>query len=126
MSIGLKYTESIELVKPVLDEYGSEKIGTITTVNCLFINRTGTSHGANQDSIISDASLYIDVDDSYVIENHNRLEEFLVKANRFGISDEDAWYKITNVSIGMDKLLDNKIDNIKLSLKKTVGIQYVS
>jgi len=126
MSVELTYTDSIRLVKPVVDMYGSEKIGDIETVACIFITRTGTNHSNNQDSITTEASLYIDHTNSFVLSNSNRLEEFLVISNRFGSNDGDSWYKIVNVSIGMDKLLNNQVDHIKLSLKKTVGISYVS
>jgi len=126
MSVELTYTDSIRLVKPVVDMYGAQKISSIETVACIFITRTGASHSANRDEIITDASLYIDHENSFVLANSDRLEEYLVISNRFGSSDGDSWYKITNVSIGMDKLLENQVDHIKLSLKKTVGISYVS
>lgn len=126
MSIGLTYNDSIRLVEPIIDNYGGERIGQIETVACIFISRSGTSHGTNQDAITTDASLYIDPTNNFVINNFNRLEEFMVIANRFNSVDSDSWYKVVNVSVGMDKLLENKIDNIKLSLKKTVGLSYVS
>lgn len=126
MSVKLVYTDSIRLVKPVIDNYGGERIGQIETVSCIFITRTGSSHSSNQDSIDTDASLYIDPTNIFVTNNFNRLEEFMVISNRFGSADGDSWYKVTNASVGMDKLLENKIDHIKLSLKKTVGLSYVS
>lgn len=126
MSVKLTYTDSIRLVKPVIDNYGGERIGQIETVSCIFITRTGESHSNNQNVITTDASLYIDPAHWFVVNNFNRIEEFLIIANRFNSTDGDSWYKITNVSIGMDKLLENKIDHIKVSLKKTVGLNYVS
>lgn len=126
MSLGLDYIDTVQLVQPVIDAYGAEKIGRIETVKCLFISKTGSSHSANEDNIDSDASLYIDTSNQFVLENCNRLEEYLIISSMFGSQTGDSWYKIINVSIGVDKLLNNEIDNIKLSLKKTVGIQYVS
>lgn len=126
MSICLDYKDTVQLVLPVIDSYGSEKIGQVETVNCLFISNTGWSHSNNQNAITSDAELYIDPSHWFVQENYNRLEEMLVIASRFGSDSGESWYKITNVVVAEDKLLCNEIDNIKIGLKKTTEIQYVS
>jgi hypothetical protein len=126
MSILLDYKDSVEIVKTKVDNYGGQRIDEIETVSCLFISKNSSSHAQNQDSIDSDAELYIDPTSAFVIENFYRLEEMLVIAGRFNTSDSDSWYKITSVSVGEDKLLDNEINNILLRLKKTVGITYVS
>lgn len=122
----IDYKDTIQLIMPVVDEYGSEKIGQVETVRCLFISNTGWSHSTNQAAITSDAEIYIDPTHFFVEENYNRLEEMLVIASRFGSDADESWYKITNVVVAEDKLLCNEIDNIKLSLKKTTEIQYVS
>lgn len=124
--IGLTYLDSIQIVDPVVDSYGAQKIGQVETVPCLFISRTGSAHTANADGIVSDAELYIDPTHWFVQDNWNRLEEMLVIAARFGADAEESWYKIINVRVGEDKLLTNNIDNILVGLKKTTEIQYVS
>lgn len=124
--IGLDYKDTISLVDPVIDEYGAEKIGRIETVNALFIQRTASSHVSNQDQIDSDAEIYIDIENDFVADNFYRLEEMLVIANPFGASSADSWYKIISVTVGQDKLLGNDIDNVRLDLKKTTEIPYVS
>ena len=78
MSIGLTYTDTVQIVKPVIDEYGTEQIGEIETVNCLFITKTGMSHSNNQDVITADAELYIDPENDFVKDNYYRLEEMLI------------------------------------------------
>jgi hypothetical protein len=124
--IGLDYKDSISLVDPVIDEYGSEKIGQVETVPALYIQRTGFVHAANQDDITSDGQIYIDPEHWFVVENVYRLEELLVIANSFNGSSSQAWYRIERVVVGQDKLLGNQIDNIKLELKKTTELNYVS
>lgn len=124
--IGLTYKDTISLVDPVIDEYGTEKIGQVETVPALFIQRTGYNHASNQDAITSDAEIYIDPTHWFVIENAYRLEELLVIANPFSGTEADAWYRIQDVVVGQDKLLSNGIDNVKLELKKTTGLDYVS
>lgn len=122
----IDYKDTIQLIDPLVDSYGSEKIGQVETVNCLFISRTGANHVANQAGITSDAELYIDPNHWFVSQNWNRLEEMLIIASEFGSPADESWYKITNINIGQDKLLCNNIDNILLQLKKTVKINYVS
>jgi hypothetical protein len=126
MSIGLTYKDTVTIIKPVIDEYGTEQIEETHTVNGLFISRNSYSHASNQDNLDSDAEFYIDINNDFVIENYYRLEEMLIIANRFGTPNGDAWYKVVSVTVGEDKLLNNKIDNVLLRLKKTVGISYVS
>lgn len=124
--IGLDYKDTINLVDPVIDAYGAEKIGQVEQVPALFIQNTGWQHQNNQDAIDSDGEIYIDPTHWFVVENAYRLEELLVIANPLGGSNADAWYRIIDVTVGQDKLLTNKIDNIRLELKKTTEIPYVS
>lgn len=124
--IGLDYKDSISLIDPVIDEYGAEKIGQVETVPALFIQNTGWSHSANQAQVDSNAEIYIDPTHWFVVQNYYRLEDMLVIANPLGGDADDAWYRIVDVTIGQDKLLTNSIDNIRLELKKTTEIPYVS
>lgn len=122
----ITYKDTIRIVKPVVDGYGSEKIGEIANVKALFSQSTGWSHGANQSAIDSDAIAYIDPIDSFVTTNFYRLEGMMVIAELFGVPEEDAWYRIVDVNVGRDLLLCDKVDNIRIALKKTVGITGVS
>lgn len=124
--IGLDYKDTIYLVDPVIDEYGAEKIGQVEEVPALFIQNTGWEHQSNQDAITSNGEIYIDPEHWFVIANANRLEELLVIANPFGASSADSWYRVNDVTVGQDKLLTNQIDNIRLELKKTSELGYVS
>lgn len=124
--IGLDYKDTVNLVDPVIDAYGAEKIGQVEQVPALFIQNTGWQHSDNQDAIDSDGEIYIDPTHWFVVENAYRLEELLVIANPLGGATADAWYRITDVTVGQDKLLTNQIDNIKLELKKSTELPYVS
>lgn len=124
--IYLDYKDTIKIVDPVIDSYGAEKIGQIEEVDCLFIQITGWEHSNNQDGITSDAEIYIDPEHWFIKANFYRLEDMLVIANPFGEAEADAWYRIINVTVGQDKLLSNGVDNIRLELKKTTELKYVS
>lgn len=124
--IGLDYKDTVQLVDPVIDSYGAEKIGQVETVPALFIQSTGWSHNSNQTAVDSDGEIYIDPEHWFVIANTYRLEDMLVIANPFGSANGDAWYRIVDVIVAQDKLLTNGIDNVKLELKKTTELPYVS
>lgn len=124
--IGLDYKDTVQLVDPVIDGYGAEKIGQVETVPALFIQSTGWSHSTNQTAVDSDGVIYIDPTHWFVIANFYRLEDCIVIANPFGSPNGDAWYRIIDVIVAQDKLLTNSIDNVKLELKKTTELPYVS
>ena len=111
--ICITYKDTIRLIKPVVDGYGAESIGEMSNVPSLFAQNTGWSHGSNQSAITSDAVVYVDPNNAFVLANFNRLEGMLVVAQLFGVEEEEAWYRIIGVNVGRDLLLCNQIDNIQ-------------
>jgi len=128
MSVELDYKDTVQLVKVKRssDGYATEVIDELVDVNALFLANTGWVHGQNQSGVTSDAQVYLDPENDFVLDNYNRLEGMLLIYNKFGEDEGDAWYRIESVIVGEDKLLDNQIDNIQCSLKKTTEINYVS
>lgn len=122
MSVCLDYKDTIRLILPQVNGYGSESVDEEANVGAIFVQGTGWAHGANQTAVTSDAVCYVNPADAFVQAHFNRLEGMLVVAQLFGVAESEAWYRITEVSIGRDALLCNNIDNILVSLKKTVGI----
>lgn len=118
--------ETVTLIKTDVDEWNRQTITDEEDVKSLFISNTGYSHSANQNAIDSTAAVYLDSTNEFVKNNFNRLEEMLVVAQPYGDEYPESWYKITNVDVGQDKLLGNKIDNILVNLKKTTEISRVS
>lgn len=128
MGIGLDYKDTVRLISTQLtsDGYGTEIVDEVHDVQALFLSNTGWQHGNFRTEILADAEVYLDPEDPFVIENAYRLEGMYILAERFG-SDEDAsWYKIEQVIVGEDKLLDNQIDNVNCQLKKTSEVPNVS
>lgn len=119
------YKDTIILVDPVLDSYGSERIGRQETVKCIFGQVTGYARGANQAAISSDAVAYLDPTHFFVQEAYNRLEGMLIITS-FGEASTDAWYRIESVSVGKSSLLDNALDNVQVNLSKTTAITSIS
>jgi len=123
--IGLDYKDTIYILDPVLDEYGSEKIGRLEEVQSLFIQRTGYDHSDNEADITSDAVAYLDPANSFLQEVSYGIQGMLINAG-YAEDVSDEWYRISDVTIAQDKLLSNQIEHIKISLKKTAPIGYVS
>jgi len=126
MSIRLDYKDEVTIVETEINEYNSESIKSENIVPALFLQKTGFSHGSNQESITSDATVYVDPTNDFVISNFNRLEGMLLKANLFDSPESITWYRIASVEVAQDKLLCNDIDNIYLSLNKSTEIHYAN
>ena len=119
------YPDIVTLVVTAPNGYGDAEIVSTHEVKATFIENTGWERGSYSNPITSDSMAYIDHEDSFVIENAYRLEEMKLVANIFGGKESQSWYKISKVEVGKRPLLDNSIDNIRLSLDKTVKITKV-
>lgn len=126
MGIGLSYNYTAKIIDPAIDDYGADKIGQLEYVDCIFYTRKGTNEGNNQENITTSAIAYVDPLNSYISSNIEKLVGMYFIATRQNSSEADSWYRIINVTVGEDKLLEDEIDNIRLDLQKTVGIPYVS
>lgn len=121
----MKYPDSVILVDPVLDEYGSEKIGRMETVLASVGQVQGYAQTSNQADITSDAIAYLDPTNSFVVEKYNRLEGMLLIMSE-GEAQADAWYRIVAISVGKKSLTSNVLDNVQCALQKTTAIVSVS
>ena len=119
------YPDSVIVVDPVLDEYGSEKIGRMETVAASIGQVQGYAQSTGQADITSDTVCYLDPANSFLIEKSNRLEGMLLITSE-GEAQADAWYRIVTVNVGKKSLTSNRLDNIQLALKKSSPIASVS
>lgn len=128
MGVLLDYKDTVQLISTQLasDGYGTEIVDEVNDVQALFLSNTGWQHGNFQTQTTSDAEVYLDPEDEFVMANAYRLEGMYILANRFEGEDSQEWYKITQVIVGEDKLLDNQIDNVQCQLKKTTEVPNVS
>lgn len=126
MSVGLRYPDKITIFNVSPGLYGQEVIEDEAVVAAIFVQNTGWSHSGNQDAITSSATAFVDPTDEFVRNNVNRLEGLPVVAQFAGIGESDAWYRITDVSVSRDSLLENRIDNIQISLQKSTSIRGIS
>lgn len=127
LNMNLCHKDTITIYEVGSSEYGNDKsIVDQHTMKATFIQSTGYGHNANQDFVNSDAIVFPDERDSWVIESAYRLEGMYVKASVGGGDQNQNWYKITKVTVSRSHLLNNRIDNVQCALKKTESIADVS
>lgn len=119
-------TDTVKLATTTTDGYGDKTVTVLTEVKSLFIQRSNVSHDTNAEMGMSDAVVYLDPKNQVVLDNAYRLEGMYIIAQPFGQTEQESWYKITTVSVGQRKLLNNAVDNIHCGLDKAAGVAYVS
>ncbi len=122
----MKLIDTVKLATTTSDGYGDKHLTILTDVKSLFIQRTAATHDANQENVNSDAVVYLDPTNQVVLDNAYRLEGMYIIAQPFGQSQGESWYKITGVTVGQRKLLNNAVENIHCLLDKAAGLAYVS
>lgn len=127
MTLKLKYPDTGIFIKTTSDGYANTKITSEQeSVPIIFVQNTGFERNNAQDSVKSDAVCYPDFTNGFVIENVNRLEGMYLIVQLFNSTENQSWYKIIDVTVNRDHLLNNKIDNIELRLKKTRPVSGVN
>ncbi len=122
----VKYPHTIRFFDTAVDEYGEHAVTSYADVPAVFEQQTGFTHGDYQDAITSDAVALIDPKDDWVLANAYRIEEKLCMVNLYSDSDNQSWYKVVQSAVGSSHQLDNVIDTVRIVLKKTKALQYVS
>lgn len=127
MTLALNYQDTATFFEVEAGGYANDKsIASQNDVPVIFLQNTGFNRTNNQESVTADAICYPDFNNEFIVANHNRLEGMYILAPLFGVSDDEGWYKVTQVIVNRDHLLNNTIDNIQLLLKKTRKLAGVS
>lgn len=123
----IEYQDSVTILKAASSGYrGSKDVSEYKVVPAIFIQSTGFIQAGFQENIDADAICFPDPESQFVLDNFNRLEGMYLIAEIFGVDEDDAWYKIIDVTVNRDHLLENEIDNVQLNLKKTEPIPGIS
>lgn len=120
----MRLIDTVKLATTTVDGYGDRTVTILTDVKSLFIQRSAITHSTNADGITSDATIYLDPTNTIVLDNAFKLEGMYIISQPFGESTDEAWYRITNVTVGQRKLLNNAVDNIHCNLEKVAGLAY--
>ncbi len=123
----IEYQDEVTILKAASGGYrGSKTVSEYKVVPAIFIQSTGFVQAGFQENIDSDAICFPDPENQFVLDNFDRLEGMYLIAELFGVDENDAWYKIIEVTVNRDHLLENETDNVQLNLKKTEPIPGVS
>lgn len=123
----LNYQDEVTILEAASGGYrGTKTVTDYKVIPVIFIQATGFVQAGFQENIDADALCFPDPTSQFVVDNFNRLEGMYIIAELFGVDEDKAWYKIDKVTVNRDHLLENKIDNIQLNLKKTRPILGVS
>lgn len=127
MSDLLNYQDLTTFVLAQSSGYGNNKTVDVQgDVEVIFIQNTQFRRFGYQDQIDADAICFPNPLNTFITTHFNRLEGMYILAPLFGASDTVAWFKVTQVIVNRDHLLENEIDNIELRLKKASAIPGVS
>lgn len=116
--------DNCQIAQISTDGYGDRTVNILTTVDCLFLQSTGSSHSGNVDLATSDAHVYLDIENDEIKGRGYRLEGMYLLINPFGANDNQSWYKIFRVVVGQRKLLNNQVDNVHAFLQKAANPGY--
>lgn len=100
-----------------LNAYGDKYLYASEEVPCLFNWGFSENHSNYVDNIATDATAYVDIDNEFVQEWKYRLEgEYLIMTRH----DDEMWFKIQSVDLGITLLTDNVENNCFLRLEKSI------
>lgn len=122
MSIVMK--DTCQLAQISEDGYGDMQVEVLTTIGCLFLQGTGSSHSNNVEIATADAHVYLDIYDEAIRGIAYRLEGFYLLINPFGGNPDESWYRIIRVQVGQKKLTSNEVDNVHAFLQKVSNPGY--
>ena len=124
MNLFLNYKDPVILINTTQDGYGDNTVSHVEHLYGLFVQKTGQSQINYTEIISSDAHVYLDIQNEYVLENAFRLEGMYIIANVEDFSQDESWYRISRAVVGQRKLLDNEINNVECFLTKCEPLEY--
>lgn len=120
MPLSLDYPDLVTFYSAVSNGYRGSKVAVeAEEIACFFLQNTGFVQGNNQEAVDSDAIMYPDFEEPFIVSNANRLEGMYVLSNQFGDETDKSWYKVISCTVNRDHLLNNEIDNIECRMMKT-------
>lgn len=111
--------DTVKIINAGVNGFGDATILDEAVVKGAFFQGTSTSMSNNTDMLETyDAHCYVDETDPFVLENGYRLEGMYLVVSLYGFSEDESWYKIRDVKLGVTKLLDNVVNNCHCFLQK--------
>lgn len=116
----INFNDSCVLYEPQStdDEYNREALTNPSTEACLFIQSTGRTRGDHRENVTGPGRLLFPADSTYLTDRGYRIEGYVALINPFGAAAARQYFRITNVSVNRDHLLENKVRHISCDLQK--------
>ena len=119
--------DTVKIYNSEVDGYGDAVVLESAVLKGAFFQGTSTQIVGNTDMLEPyDAHCYVDETDPFVVENGFRLEGMYLVCDLYGYGYEQAWYKIKDVKLGIDKLLQNQVNNCHCFLQKCEPMKLTS
>jgi len=99
--------------------YGVQELEATSEVPCLFNWSFGQNHSNWVDFENVSATAYLDIDNLFIQEWKYRLEGAYLVFNRH---NDEVWYRINHVTLGITLLTDNVENNCFVTLTKAQPI----
>ncbi len=111
--------DSITLYSYGPNGWGDKTLKDTREINCLF--QLGMTQNRNDyvDGLGTDAHVYLNEEDEYVLSQVYRLEGCYVNYSTLGGDEKDNWYKIERVKPGRETLTTNEINCVHCFLTKS-------
>ena len=111
--------DTVKIINTAVNGYGDAVILDSANVKGAFFEGTAESFRNDTDLIEGyDAHCYVDETDPFVLENGYRLEGMYLVVSLYGYPEDESWYKIRDVKLGVTKIIDNVVNNCHCFLQK--------
>ena len=124
MNQPLDYKDPVILIETAQDGYGDNSVAHVERLNGLFVQGTSQSQSNYVEALGTDAHIYLDVENEFVLQNAFRLEGMYLICNLYGGIEPESWYKIARVKVGQRKLLGNEVNNVHCFLTKCDALDW--
>lgn len=116
----LTYKDPARIVRLAADEYGDMTVvQDQASILTLFLYGMSSNQNDYVDNIGTDAHVYLDINNSFILRNMERVEGMYLVFNRYG---EDSWYKIERAKVGRTVLTDNVDNCLHCFLSKSAAL----
>lgn len=111
--------DTVKIINTAVNGYGDVVVLDSADVPGAFFQGMATGRANNTDLLETyDAHCYVDETAPFVVENAYRLENMYLVASLYGYPEDESWYRIRDVKLGVTKIIDNVVNNCHLFLQK--------
>ncbi len=115
----VKLPDKVKIVNTTVDGFGDAIILEEAVIDGAFFQGTSSKRNDDTDMLGTyDAHCYVDERSPFVLDYGYRLEGMYMLINLYGFDDNESWYRIEDVKLGIDKLCTNSVNNCHCFLTK--------